>query len=85
LNAGAALTGLYFPRPDSSLVLQLQLFDVQRNRVIRVLESKPIDPKDPMRGVGDLVDATIAALDDVDWQGAADSLGNRKPDAGVKP
>jgi serine/threonine-protein kinase len=85
LNAGAALTGLYFPRPDSSLVLQLQLFDVQRNRVIRVLESKPIDPKDPMRGVGDLVDATIAALDNVDWQGAADSLGNRKPDAGVKP
>ncbi len=53
VGAGAVLTGLYFPRPDSTLVLQLQLFDVQRNRVVRVMESRPIDPKAPMRGVGD--------------------------------
>ena len=55
VGAGAVLTGLYFPRPDSTLVLQLQLFDVQRNRVVRVMESRPIDPKAPMRGVGNIV------------------------------
>src|SRR5688572_22009522 len=43
VGAGAVLTGLYFPRPDSLVVLQLQLFDVQRNRITRVLESKPMD------------------------------------------
>jgi hypothetical protein len=80
------LTGLYFPRPDSLVVLQLQLFDVQRNRVMRVLESKPIEPRDPMGGVGDLVSATLAALDQVDWRAyAADSVANRKPESQVKP
>jgi hypothetical protein len=78
VNAGAVLTALYFPRPDSSVMLQLQLFDVQRNRVVRVLESRPIDPRDPTRGIGDLISATLAALDDVDWRTTpADSLGRR--------
>jgi serine/threonine-protein kinase len=68
VGAGAVLTGLYFPRQDSTVVLQLQLFDVQRNRVLRVVESKPIDASDPMRGIGDLIASTLSALDDVDWR-----------------
>jgi hypothetical protein len=80
VGAGAVITGLYFPRPDSSVVLQLQLFDVQRNRIMRVLESRPIDLRDPMNGLGDLVSATLAALDDVDWKSVVtDSSGVRKP------
>ena len=79
-GAGAVLTALYFPRGDSLVVLQLQLFDVQRNRVMRVLESKPIDPKDPMGGLGALIPAALAALDDVDWRPVPpDSLGPRRP------
>lgn len=86
VGAGAVLTGLYYPRSDSLLVLQLQLFDVQRNRVMRVLESKPIDVKDPMRGLDDLVTSTVSALDDIDWRPLpADSLGARKPELFVKP
>jgi hypothetical protein len=74
------LTGLYFPRPDSTLVLQLQLFDVQRNRIVRVMESRPIDPKAPMRGVGDIVADALAAMNDIDWRsGPADSLGAKRP------
>jgi len=80
VGAGAVVTGLYFPRLDSLVVLQLQVFDVQRNRVMRVLESKPIDPTDPVRGLGDLVTSTLAALNDVEWRPmAADSLGAKKP------
>ena len=80
VGAGAVITSLYFPRPDSLVVLQLQLFDVQRNRIARVLESKPIDPRDPMSSVGDLVTATLAALDEVDWKPVvADSAAVRKP------
>ena len=82
VGAGAVLTGLYFPRPDSLVVLQLQLFDVQRNRIMRVLESKPIDLRDPLPAVGELAAATVAALEAVDWKPIlpADSLGPRKPD-----
>jgi serine/threonine-protein kinase len=80
VGAGAVVTGLYFPRPDSMVVLQLQLFDVQRNRVMRVLESKPISPTDPISGLGDLVNATVSALNDVDWRPlTVDSLGPKKP------
>ncbi len=80
VGAGAVLTGLYFPRGDSLFVVQLQLYDVRRNRVTRVLESKPIDPKDPMRGVGELATAAVVALNAVDWRPVtADSLGLRKP------
>jgi len=80
VGAGAVLTGLYFPRPDSTLVLQLQLFDVQRNRIVRVMESRPIDPKAPMRGVGDIVADALAAMNDIDWRsGPADSLGAKRP------
>ena len=85
VGAGAVLTGLYFPRADSVVVLQLQLFDVPRNRVLRVLESKPIDLKDPTRNLGDLVSTTIAALEDIDWRSAADSLGARKPELMSRP
>ena len=74
------LTGLYFPRPDSTIVLQLQLFDVQRNRVVRVMESHPIDRKAPMRGVGDIVTVALTAMNDIDWRtAAADSLGPKRP------
>jgi hypothetical protein len=79
VGAGAVLTGLYFPRPDSLVVLQLQLFDVQRNRVVRVVESKPIDFRDPMSSVGDLVSATLAALDGVDWRPVSVDSAMRKP------
>ena len=80
VGAGAVLTGLYFPRPDSTLVLQLQLFDVQRNRVVRVMESRPIDRKAPMRGVGDIVTDALTAMNDIDWRsGPADSLGAKRP------
>jgi eukaryotic-like serine/threonine-protein kinase len=80
VGAGAVITGLYFPRPDSLVVLQLQLFDVQRNRTARVLNSKPIDPRDPLTNIGDLVSATLAALDEVDWRPVViDSSGVRKP------
>jgi serine/threonine-protein kinase len=80
VGAGAVLTGLFFPRPDSMLVLQLQLFDVQKNRVVRVLESRPIDPKDPMRGVGELIAGTLTAFNDIDWRPVTiDSLGPKKP------
>jgi len=80
VGAAAVLTGLYFPRPDSLVVLQLQLFDVKKNRVMHVLESKPIDPKDPTRGLGDLITATLTAFNDIDWRPmAVDSLGPKKP------
>ena len=48
--------------------MQLQVFDVQRNRVVQVLESKPIDVRDPMRDLGDLVAGALAALERVDWR-----------------
>jgi len=80
VGAGAVLMGLYFPRPDSTIVLQLQLFDVQRNRVVRVMESHPIDRKAPMRGVGDIVTVALTAMNDIDWRtAAADSLGPKRP------
>jgi hypothetical protein len=62
------------------VMLQLQLFDVQRNRVVRVLESKPMDLRDPMRAMGELGAATVAALEAVDWKPAPpDSASVRKP------
>ena len=80
IGAGAVIMGLYFPRGDSLVVLQLQVFDVPRNRVTRVLESKPIDPNDPGRGLGNLVTGLIGALNDIDWRPTpADSLGPKKP------
>ena len=80
VGAGAVLTGLYYSRADSLVILQLQLFDVGRERVMRVLESKPIDIKDPMRGVGDIVAAALGALEDIDWRPIPpDSLGPKKP------
>ena len=80
VGAGAVITGLYFPRGDSLVVLQLQVFDAPRNRVTRVLESKPIDPNDPTRGLGDLVTAIVGALTDIDWRPVVgDSLGSKKP------
>ena len=86
VGAGAALTALFYPRADSTVVLQLQLFDVQRNRVVRVMESKPINAQDPMGGVADLVSATLAALDQVDWRPmSADSVGVRRPDFAPRP
>jgi hypothetical protein len=68
VGAGVVVTGLYYPRGDSLVVLQLQLFDVPKNRIMRVLESKPFDLRDPMRAVGDLVAATASSLDEVDWK-----------------
>jgi eukaryotic-like serine/threonine-protein kinase len=86
IGAGAVVTGLYFPRGDSLVVLQLQLFDVPKNRILRVLESKPFDIRDPMRAVGDLVAATTSALDDIDWKSVSiDSSGARKPQLPIKP
>jgi hypothetical protein len=80
VGAGAVVTGLYVARPDSTVMLQLQLFDVQRNRVVRVLESKPMDLRDPMRAMGELGAATVAALEAVDWKPAPpDSASVRKP------
>jgi hypothetical protein len=78
VGAGAVVNGLYFPRADSSVVLQLQVIDLQRNRVIRVLESKPIDLREPMRDLAELESAVIAALDGVDWRPpATDSTPSR--------
>ena len=86
VGAGAVLTGVYFPRADSTVVLQLQLFDVQRNRVSRVVESKPIDLRDPMRVIGELVASTIQSLEAVDWKAMpADTAGPRKPELPAKP
>ena len=86
VGAGAVITALYFPRGDSATVLQLQVFDVQRNRVMRVLESKPIDVKEPTRGLGELVLSTMTALEAIDWRPLPpDSLGARKPELFVKP
>ena len=86
VGAGAVVTGLYFPRSDSLVVLQLQLFDVPKNRILRVLESKPFDIRDPMPAVGGLVAAAASALDDIDWKSVAiDSLGMKKPDFPIKP
>ena len=80
------MTGLYYPRPDSTVVLQLQLFDVQRNRVLRVVESKPIDMQNPMAGLADLVSSTVAALDEVDWRPVSvDSMAIRKPEFPIRP
>jgi serine/threonine-protein kinase len=80
VGAGALVTGLYFPRGDSLVVLQLQVFDVRRNRVMRVLESKPLDQDDPTRGLGDLVTSVVGALNEIDWRPVApDSLGSKKP------
>jgi len=80
------MTGLYYPRSDSAIVLQLQLFDVQRNRVLRVVESKPIDMQNPMAGLADLVSSTVAALDQVDWRPVSvDSMAIRKPEFPIKP
>ena len=86
VGAGAVLTGLYFPRGDSLVVLQLQLFDVPKNRILRVLESKPFDIRDPMPAVGGLVSAAASALDDIDWKSVAiDSLGMKKPELPIRP
>ena len=86
VGAGAVLTGVYFPRADSTVVLQLQLFDVQRNRVSRVVESKPIDLRDPMRVIGELVASTVQSLEAVDWKAMpADTVGPRKPELPAKP
>ena len=86
VGAGAVMTGLYYPRSDSAIVLQLQLFDVQRNRVLRVVESKPIDMQNPMAGLADLVSSTVAALDQVDWRPVSvDSMAIRKPEFPIKP
>jgi serine/threonine-protein kinase len=82
VGAGAVLQSLYFPRPDSLVVLQLQLFDVQRNRVMRVFESKPIDIKEPLRGLDELVANAVAALDVVDWRPPAADSSGAKP---IKP
>ena len=80
VGAGAVLTALYFPRPDSTMMLQLQLYDVSRGRVLRVLESKPIDGKDPMRAVSDVIAMTLSSLDDVEWRAApVDSSAGRRP------
>ena len=80
VGAGAVVTGLYFPRGDSLVVLQLQVFDVQRNRVMRVLESKPLDQNDPTRGLGDLARSVVDALNEIDWRPqAADSSGFKRP------
>jgi hypothetical protein len=50
------------------------------------LESKPIDARDSMGGVADLVSATLAALDQVDWRSmSADSIGVRRPDFAPRP
>ena len=68
VGAGAVLTVLYFPRADSTIVLQLQLFDVQRNRVVRVMRAGRSIARDPMRGVGDLVSVTLTAMNDIDWR-----------------
>jgi eukaryotic-like serine/threonine-protein kinase len=67
-GAGAMVNGLYYPRADSLVVLQLQLIDLQRNRVVQVLESKPIDMREPMRDLGELASAVLGALDGVDWR-----------------
>jgi hypothetical protein len=86
VGAGAVLTGVYYPRADSTVVLQLQLFDVQRNRVSRVVESKPIDLRDPMRVIGELVASTVQSLEAVDWKAMpADTVGPRKPELPTKP
>jgi serine/threonine-protein kinase len=86
VGAGAVLTGLYFPRGDSLMVLQLQLFDVPKNRILRVLESKPFDLRDPMRAVGDLVAATTSSLDDIDWKSVSiDSSATKKPELPIRP
>jgi hypothetical protein len=82
VGAGAVLQSLYFPRPDSLVVLQLQLFDVQRNRVMRVVESKPIDVKNPLNGLDDLIAGVVAALDVVEWRPANADSSAVKP---VKP
>jgi serine/threonine-protein kinase len=80
VGAGAVLTGLYYPRGDSTIVLQLQLFDVQRNRISRVVESKPMDVRDPMRSIGELIASTVSALEAVDWKPVpTDTTGSRKP------
>ena len=68
VGAGAVLTGVYFPRADSTFVLQLQLFDVQRNRVARVIESKPMDLREPMRALPELIATTVAALEALEWK-----------------
>ena len=73
------LTGLYFPRADSLVVLQLQLYEVRRNRVMRVVESKPIDVRDPLRGLGDLIAAVATALDDVEWRPLSPDSSAAKP------
>jgi hypothetical protein len=86
VGAGAVLTGVYFPRSDSLVVLQLQLFDVPKNRILRVLESKPFDIRDPMSAVSGLVSATAAALEEIDWKAVSiDSLGAKKPELPIKP
>ena len=79
VGAGAVLTGLYFPRADSLVVLQLQLYEVRRNRVMRVVESKPIDVRDPLRGLGDLIAAVATALDDVEWRPLSPDSSAAKP------
>ena len=85
VGAGAALSALYYPRADSLLVLQLQVFDVQRNRVVQVLESKPIDVRDPMRDLGELVAGTLAALENVDWRPPTGDSVVFKPVSPTKP
>jgi len=48
--------------------------------VVRAMESRPIDPRAPMRGVGDIVTAALTAMNDIDWRcGPADSLGPKRP------
>jgi len=86
VGAGAVLSALYYPRADSLFVMQLQVFDVQRNRVVQVLESKPIDVRDPMRDLGELVAGALAALERVDWRPvSSDSMAAPRPSLPAKP
>ena len=79
VGAGAVLSGIYYPRGDSTVVLQLQLFDVAKNRIARVVESKPMDVREPLRALPDLIASTVAALEAVDWKPPVPDSAGRKP------
>jgi hypothetical protein len=70
LGAGAVVSGITFVQRDS-LVIQVQVSDLRRGYVFKVIESRPTSVEQPYRWVDDVIARTVAALGEVAWTASA--------------